>query len=89
MLFQKSLLRIAWVMTSQQPFYKTEEKVFFIDFIEIFHSKMKRVHVNKGFYLIILEKIVDSILNYSQLSSRLYTSMMAFFTLKKKGGGVL
>ena len=49
MLFQKSLLRIAWVMTSQQPFCKMEEKVFFIDFIEIFHSNMKRVHVNKGF----------------------------------------
>ena len=81
MLFQKSLLRIAWVMTSQQPFCKMEKKVFFIDFIEIFHSKMKRVHVNKGFYLIILEKIVDSILNYSQLFSRLYTSMMAFLTI--------
>ena len=80
MLF-KSLLRIAWVMTSHPPFCKMEEKVFFIDFIEIFQSKMKRLHVNKGFYLIILEKIVDSILNYSQLSSRLYTLMTAFFTL--------
>ena len=35
---------------------------------------MKRVHVKKGFHLIILEKIVDSIVNYSQLSSRLHTS---------------
>ena len=67
MLFQKSLLRITWIMTSQQPFCKMEKKVFFIDFIEIFQSKMKRLHVNKGFYLIILEKIVDSILIYSQL----------------------
>ena len=80
MLF-KSLLRITWVMISQQPFCKTEKKVFFIDFIEIFQSKMKRLHMNKGFYLIILEKIVDSMPNYSQLSSRLYTSMTAFFTL--------
>ena len=79
MLF-KSLLRIAWVMTSQQPFCKMEEKVFLIHFIEIFQSKMKRLHVNKCFHLIILEKIVtDSMLNYSQLSSRLYTAMMAFF----------
>ena len=43
---------------------KMEEKVFFIDFIEIFQSKMKRLHVNKGFYLIILEKKkVDSMFN--------------------------
>ena len=35
-------------MTSQQPFCKMEEKVFSIDFIEIFHSQMKRVYVNKG-----------------------------------------
>ena len=54
-------------------------EVFSTEFIEIFHSKMKKVHVNKGFYLIILEKIVDSTLNYSQLSSRLYTSMTTFF----------
>ena len=81
MLF-KSLLRIAWVMTSQPPFCKMEEKVSFIDFIEIFQSKMKRLHVNKGFYLLILEKIVDSMLNYSQLSSRLYTLMTAFLTLQ-------
>ena len=53
-------------------------KGVFIDFIEIFQSKMKRLHVNKGFYLTILEKIVDSMLNYSQLSSRLYTTMTAF-----------
>ena len=83
-IFFKPLLRIAWVMTSQQPFCKMEEKVFFIDFIEIFQGKMKRLHVNKGFYLIILEKIVDIMLNYSQLSSRLYTSMTAFFTLVKE-----
>ena len=81
MLFQKSLLRIAWVMTSQQLFCKMEVKVFFIDFIEIFQSKMKRLHMNKGFYLIILEQIVDSKLNYSQLSSRLYASMTAFLHL--------
>ena len=56
----------------------------FIDFIEIFQSKLKRLHVNKGFYLLILEKIVDSMLNYSKLSSRLYTSMTAFLTLNKK-----
>ena len=56
MLF-KSLLRIAWVMTLQQPFCKMEEKVFSIDFIEIFQSKIKRLHVNQGFYLIILEKL--------------------------------
>ena len=68
-------------MTSQQPFCKMEEKVSFIDFIEIFQRKMKRLHVTKGFYLLILEKIVDSMLNYSQLSSRLYTSMTAFLTL--------
>ena len=68
-------------MTSQQPFWKMEEKVSFIDFIEIFQSKMKRLHVNKDFYLLIFEKIVDSMLNYSQLSSRLYTSMTAFLTL--------
>ena len=49
MLFQKSLLRIAWVTTLQQPFSKMEVKVFFIDFIEIFQGKMKRLHVNKGF----------------------------------------
>ena len=54
-------------MTSQQPFCKKEEKVFFIDFIEIFRSKVKRVHVKKGFYLIIFEKIVDTI--YTQLQS--------------------
>ena len=59
--------------------------MFFIDFIEIFQSKMKSVHVNKGFYLIILEKIVDPMLNYSQLSSRLYTMMMTFFTLQSEG----
>ena len=81
MLFQKSLQRIALVVASQQSFCKMEEKVFFVDFIEIFQSKMKRLHVNKGFYLIKLEKIVDSILNYSQLFSRLYTSMTALFTL--------
>ena len=80
MLF-KALLRITWVITSQQLFCKIEEKVFLIDVIEIFQSKMKRLHVNKGFYLIILKKIVDSMLNFSQLSSRLYTSMTAFFTL--------
>ena len=80
MLF-KSLLRIAWVVTSHQPFCKMEEKVSFLDFIEIFQSKMKKLHVNKHFYLLILEKIVDSMLNYSQLSSRLYTSMTAFLTL--------
>ena len=72
---------MAWIIPSQQPFCKMEEKVFFIDFIEIFQSKMKRLHVDKGFYLIILEKIADSILIYSQLSSRLYTSMTACFTL--------
>ena len=80
MLFQKLLLRIAWFMTSQQPFCKMEEKVFFIDFIEIFQFKMKRVHVNKSFYLIIIEKIEDSILNYSQLSSR-YLHIDDIYTL--------
>ena len=42
MLFQKSLLRIAQGMTSQQPFSEMEVKVFFIDFIEIFQSKNKK-----------------------------------------------
>ena len=65
---------------------KMEGKVFFINFIEIFQSKMKRVHVNKSFYLIILEKIEDSILNYSQLSFRLYTLMTSFFTLVHRVG---
>ena len=66
MLF-RSLLRIAWVMTSQQPFLQNGGKcVFYRYFIEIsIKSKMKRLHVNKGFYLLILEKIVDSMLNYS------------------------
>ena len=81
MLFQKSLLRIAWVMT------KWRKRFFFIDFIEIFQSKIKRLHVNKGFYLIIVEKIVDSILNYSHLSSRFYTLMTAFFTLPEQAQG--
>ena len=56
MLFQKLLLRIAWFMTLQQPFCKMEEKVF-IDFIEIFQGKMKRVHVNKSFFLLYLKKL--------------------------------
>ena len=54
-----------------------EEEVFFIDFIEIFQSKMKRLHVNKSFDLIILEKIEDSKLNLMQVCSR----QMSFFTL--------
>ena len=31
------------------------KKSVFYRFIEIFQSKMKRLHMNKGFYLIILE----------------------------------
>ena len=58
-----------------------EEKVFFIDFIEIFQSKMKRLHVNKSFDLIILEKIEDSKLNLMQMCSRLYELLTSFFTL--------
>ena len=81
MLIQKLLLRIAWFMTSQQPFWKMEEKVFFTDFIEIFQSKMKRLNVNKSFDLIILEKIEDSKLNLMQMCSRLYELLTSFFTL--------
>ena len=55
--------------------------MFFIDFIEIFQSKMKRLHVNKSFDLIILEKIEDSKLNLMQMCSRLYELLMSFFTL--------
>ena len=39
------------------------------------------MYVNTGFYYIIFEKVVDSILCLRDLSSRLYTSMMSFFTL--------
>ena len=84
MLFQKLLLRMAQFMTSQQPFWKMEEKVFFIDFIEIFQSKMKRLHVNQSFDLIILEKIEDSKLNLMQMCSRLYELMTSFFTLRNQ-----
>ena len=39
------------------------KKCFLIDFIEIFQSKMKRLHVNKSFDLIILEILKLKTLN--------------------------
>ena len=56
--------RIAWFMTSQQPFAKLDRKHAFVHFIEKYHSNIKGLHVNKGFYNIILQKVVDSKLNW-------------------------
>ena len=62
---------------------KNGGKSVFIDFIEIFQSKMKRLHVNKNFDLIIFEKIEDSKLNLMQMCSRLYELLTSFLHLEE------
>ena len=81
MVSEVSRSRIAWFMTSQQPFAKCRKKCVFKHFIAKDNSEMNILQGNTSFYSIIYQKFGDSILYVTQMSSRLYTTVTSFLTL--------